>query len=113
MFTKLERRIINRDFFTMSIFGSSVAELRSENGDWWMIMKIEKHLTKGQLTRGFERSHYFQLLHRHANAQGYHLHAEYETALDTVLDILNHDDYRMKRTGRTHFDELVEESAQA
>ena len=43
-----------------------------------------------------------------SGAKGFHFHSELPGALDVVLEIINHDDYRLKRKERTYFDEVVD-----
>ncbi len=109
MFNELDRKIINRDCFKIILMGDSLAEIESENGDHWIILEEQEHLNKGQIRSGRVPAISYKLLHRHADAKSFHLHTACLSVLDIVLEVLQHDDYRLKKRGRTHFDELLEE----
>ena len=108
MFTDEDRMLMRQDYFTMSIEGDSVFEFISQNGDWWMVIQLERYMTKKELAAGKPKRRFYRLLHRHADADDYHEHGEYLSVLDAVLEVINHDDYRLHNKGRTHFDELLE-----
>ena len=109
MFNKEELNIINRDFFTISLLGGSVVELQSQNGDWWMILEEEQWLSRRQIRAKVPKRVFYKLMHRHSDSAAFHEQGEYSCVLDAVLEIINHDDYRLKHKGRTHFDELLDE----
>ena len=112
MFTQEERKIMNREFFTMHIMTDSLYEFQSQNGDWWIIMEVEVYQRKKELAKGAPKQHIYNLYHKHAfGSDGFHEHGtrQYASVLDCVLEVINHDDYRQKRKGRTHFEELLEE----
>ncbi len=109
MFTEEEKKYIQRSCFNVSILGSSVAELESQNGDWWMIIEQDALLTKEQLNTGKKPARSYMLMHRHANASGYHHQCACLQVFDAVLEILCHDDYRLKHRGVTEADRLLEE----
>ena len=111
MFTQEEKNIMNRDFFTMHIMKDSLYEFQSQNRDWWIIMEVEVHQRKRELAKGTPKQHVYALYHKHHGAKGYHEHGlhQYPSVLDCILEVINHDDYRQKRKGRTHFEELLEE----
>ena len=111
MFSQNEKAIICRDFFRIKTLGDAVVELQSENKDWWILMDVERYIPRKKMRKGVQHERYYQLLHRHSNAFGYHEHGEFSNVLDAVLEIINHDDYRLKRAGYTHFDELLDEEA--
>lgn len=60
----------------------------------------------------------YQLLHAHKLSDGYHIHGQYRAMLDCVLDIVEHDEWKLgiwrhKNIGRrkqpyTYFDQLVD-----
>lgn len=109
MFNKEEMNIIRRDFFSISVEGGSVVELKSQNGDWWMILEVQEWLSRHQIRAKVPRTVFYRLMHRHGDSDVFHEHGEYSSVLDAVLEIINHDDYRLKHRGRTHFEELLEE----
>ncbi len=109
MFTSEEIGIIERECFNINILGSSVAELQSQNKDWWMIMETEQYLSKKELSKGKPKECFYFLMHKHSDANGYHEHGTFSCVLDAVLEILNHDDYRLKHRGKTEFDRLLDE----
>ncbi|MBQ6408622.1 MAG: hypothetical protein IJJ64_11365 [Butyrivibrio sp.] len=109
MFSVLERDVIMRDYFKMHIVASSMAEFQSMNGDWWVVFKVECHQSKKELMRGVPKQHRYVLYHKHADGVGYHEHGQYCNVVDAILEVINHDDYRQHRKGRTHFEELLDE----
>ncbi len=109
MFNEKERRIIRRDFFSISMEGASVVELQSQNGDWWMLLEVQETLSRRQMARRKPKVIVYRLMHKHANYSLYHEHVEYTSVLDAILEVINHDDYRLKNKGKTHFDELLDE----
>ncbi len=60
----------------------------------------------------------YQLLHAHKLSDGYHIHGQYRAMLDCVLDIVEHDEWKLgiwrhKNIGRrkqpyTYFDQLID-----
>ncbi len=107
MFNANELTLLNLNYFNQVFCATDVCELISQNGDHWIILKVQYSVPKAQV-RYKHPDYIFSLYHRHANAKSFHLHAEYMTILDTVLDIIQHDDYRLKRKGRTFFDDVVD-----
>ena len=108
MFNSKDVSLIILDYFDVVMCASDVCEIVSQNGDHWMILKKQATVPRGQLKHTKHFDYTFLLYHRHSGSKGFHLHSEYTSVLDTVLDIINHDDYRLKRKGRTYFDEVVE-----
>ena len=109
MFSERDRKIINRDCFNIIMMGDSIAEVESENGDHWIILEVQEHLNKGQIRARKVPRVTYHVLHRHGDSGAFHEHTECISVLDCVLEILQHDDFRLKKHGRTHFDELLEE----
>ena len=109
MFTPKELTLINLEYFNLIFCASDICELESHNGDHWMIVKVQTFVPKYKVATKKHFNYYYQLYHRHNDADGFHLQAEHIDLLDAVLDIINHDDYRLRRRGSRHFDEVVEE----
>ena len=108
MFKSDELSLLNLEYFNVVMCVSDVCELESQNGDHWIVLKRQATVPKSQLrkTRNFQYT--FLIYHRHSGTKGFHFHSEMPGALDAVLEIINHDDYRLKRKGRTYFDEVVD-----
>ena len=108
MFSEKDKSLINQEYFKINVLSDAVAELESENGDWWILMEIQRWLSRRQRASQMIPQVFYRLMHRHANSEAFHEHGEYISVLDAVLEIINHDDYRLKRHGRTHFNKLLE-----
>ncbi len=110
MFSEKDKSLINQEYFKVNVLSDAVAELESENGDWWILTEAQRWLSRRQRASQTVPQVFYRLMHRHANSEAFHEHGEYISVLDAVLEITNHDDYRLKRHGRTHFDEILETS---
>lgn len=111
MFSEKDKSLIRQDYFNVTILSDSFAELESENGDWWMILEVQQWLSRRQRASQTVPRVFYRLMHRHANSEAYHDHSEHICILDVILEITNHDDYRLKRHGQTHFDEILKAQA--
>ena len=111
MFTSKELSIITHEYFKVKMCVSDVCELESQNGDHWLILKKQVTVPKKQLHNIKSFSYTYLVFHRHSGSDGFHLHTEMSSLLDCILEIINHDDYRLKRrrTGneKTYFDVVV------
>ena len=107
MFNSEELSLIQLDYFKVPMCASDVCELISQNNDHWLIFKKQVAVPRGQVNQTTRFQYTYIVFHRHADADGFHYQAEFVTLLDAVLDIINHDDYRLKRRGKTFFDEVV------
>ena len=66
-------------------------------------------------------NNYYTLFHAHNNKENYHLHGEFNSIFDCILEIVDHDDWelnvwRHNHKGKwiqpkTYFDKLVEDYA--
>ncbi len=108
MFSAEEREIIMQDYFQIYNVTESLVEFQSQNHDWWMILEVETKLTRRQLAAGVPHRRTYMLYHKHSDAEAYHEQGEFASVLDAILEVINHDDYRLHNKGRTHFDELLE-----
>ena len=108
MFSAEEKEIIMQDYFQIYNVTESLVEFRSQSHDWWMILEVEVKLTRRQLAAGVLHRRTYMLYHKHSDAEAYHEQGEYASVLDAILEVINHDDYRLHNKGRTHFDELLE-----
>ena len=108
MFNKNDLPLLRLEYFEQVFCASDVCELISQNGDHWLILKKQVSLSKGQLKHTKHIDSTYILYHRHASSKGFHLHSEFVSVLDCILEIISHDDFRLKRKGRTYFDEVVE-----
>ncbi len=109
MFSEEDLFIIKRDCFKISILTGSIAELQSQNGDWWIILETQDSLSRRKRQEGAIGRTFYRLMHRHADDDTYHDHAEFFVLLDAVLEILDHDDYKLKHRGKTQYNELLEQ----
>ena len=108
MFSEKDKSLINQKYFQINVLSDAVAELQSENGDWWILMEVQQWLSRRQRASQTRPRSIYRLMHRHADSEAYHEHGEYICVLDAILEITDHDDYRLRRHGRTHFDEILE-----
>ena len=108
MFSEEELKLINLKYFKTKTILSDLCELESQNGDHWMVLKIQTYVPRRKLSNEIKYEYIYLLYHRHGDNEGFHKQSEFGNLLDLVLEIINHDDYRMKRKGRTFFDELLE-----
>ncbi len=114
MFSEKELTLVNLDYFDLIMCASDVCEVVSKNHDHWLILKKQTHLSRKQLKKAEETGSGFQysfvVYHRHADADGFHYHSEWISLLDVVLEIINHDDYRLRdRNGA--FEQIAREYA--
>ena len=107
MFSSEEKSLITLDYFKLKMCVSDVCEIESQNGDHWIILKKQAHIPKRQLPNVKHFEYTFLLYHRHADAEGFHYQSEFTNILDLILDIINHDDFRLKRRGKTFFDTVL------
>lgn len=98
MFTDREIEIMSISYFNVVGRNESMYELESKrSGQIWAIIPIE--LMGGEV--------YYKLLHRYSIAENYHFQTDCGSVLDTVLEIINHDDYKLhSRSG--YFEKVIE-----
>ena len=102
MFTAEEVGLIKLRYFSHKKVLSDICELESKNGDYWMIIKKQEYVPKKMLKYTYEFKYTFELYHRHANAEGFHYHSEFDSLLKAILEIIDHDCYRLKSGNVTH-----------
>ncbi len=101
MFNSKEQSMLSLSYFNQIFISSDICEVQSQNGDHWLILKVEKHMTKAEIQDAKEnnltRKCYFSLLHRHKEDENYHKHAKHiETIYEVVDEIIQHDEFRLK-----------------
>lgn len=97
MFTPTEYEILSLPYFNTVSTDPAMYEIQSKNtGHYWALVPTGKYIT---------------LLHKYHESDEYHYQTQTLTVLDAVLEIVNHDDYKLHHKGRTFFDELVEKYA--
>ena len=107
MFTSKEKTLLELTYFKSILCATDVCELESKNGDRWLILKVQNYVPKHKLSNVKDFDYTYQLYHRHKEADGFHLQTEYINLLDVILEIIAHDDYRLKNKGKTYFDTVV------
>ncbi len=108
MFSSEEMSMLTLSYFEVKMCASDVCELVSQNGDHWLILKQEM-LKPAQPRENVRHYDYmYHLFHRHENADGFHLHRQVTSVLDAVLEIVQHDDYRLNRKRNPYFDQVLE-----
>lgn len=107
MFTSEEKSLLGLTYFTSIMCATDVCELESKNGDHWLILKVQNHIPKHKISNIKHFDYTYQLYHRHHDAEGFHLQTEHINLLDVILDIISHDDYRLRKKGKTYFDTVV------
>lgn len=73
-----------------------------------MILEVESQLTRLKLAAVVKHRRTYMRYHKHSDAEAYHEQGEFASALDAILEVINHDHYQLHNKGRTHFDELLE-----
>lgn len=107
MFTSKERSLLELSCFKTIMYASDVCEIQSQNDDHWIIIKVQNHIPKRKVQNVKHFNYTYQLYHRHGDADGFHEQTQFADLLDLVLEIINHDDYKLKRKGKTYFDKVV------
>ena len=97
MFTDKEIEIMSISYFTVIGRNESMYELRSgRSGQIWAILPIS---LEGERV-------YYKLLHKYMEKENYHFQTDCGSVLDAVLEIINHDDYKLhQRSG--DFEEVI------
>ena len=108
MFTSKELSLLQLSYFKPIFCASDACELQSKNGDHWLILKVQNHIPRKKLQNTKHFDYTYLLFHRHEDSDGFHAQTEFADLLDLVLEIINHDDHKLKRRGKTFFDEVVE-----
>lgn len=92
MFTSTEYEIMTLPYFNVINDSPDFFEIQSKNtGHFWAIMPL---------------GNYVRLYHKYKKSHKYHFQTDTMSVLDAVLEIVNHDDYKLHRKG-TFFEELV------
>ena len=88
MFSDKEKAIMNITYFNRVHEGNAIYELQSIcTGHFWAIIPVELN----------RKGIYYMLLHKYREQDCYHLQTNCNSVLDAVLEIISHDDYKMKR----------------
>ena len=96
MFTLKDREIMTLPYFVTIRESSSMYEIQSRcTGHFWAIIPIAMNRSKT----------YYKLLHKYHEEDNYHVQTDCGSVHDAVLDIINHDDYKLHR--RSSFFEEV------
>lgn len=97
MFTKKEIEMMSISYFTVIGRNESMYELRSRrSGQIWGILPIS---LEGERV-------YFKLLHKYKEEENYHFQTDCGSVMDAVLEIINHDDYKLHHRSRD-FEEVI------
>ena len=97
MFTMRDVEIMSLPYFKVIRKSDAMYEIQSRSSKhYWAIVPIAKN----------SKEKYFKLLHKYHRDDDYHSQADFGTVLDSVLEIINHDEYKLRRkTG--YFEEVV------
>jgi len=97
MFTLKDREIMTLPYFVTIRESSSMYEIQSRcTGHLWAIIPIALNRSKT----------YYKLLHKYHEEDNYHFQTDCGSVLDAVLDIINHDDYKLHRRS-SYFEEVA------
>ncbi len=97
MFTFRDTEIMTLPYFNTISMSGSMYEIQSRcTGHFWAIIPIAMN----------RREVYYQLLHKYHEEDNYHIQTSCGTVLDAVLDIINHDDYKLHRRS-SYFEEVA------
>ena len=97
MFTLKDREIMTLPYFVTIRESSSMYEIQSRcTGHFWAIIPIALNRSKT----------YYKLLHKYHEEYNYHFQTDCGSVLDAVLDIINHDDYKLHRRS-SYFEEVA------
>lgn len=98
MFRDEDKELMSMSYFNVIRAEESMFELQSLcTGHYWAVVPLEMK----------SRDIYYMLLHKYHEYDNYHYQTEFGTVLDVVLDIINHDDYKLHRKNPL-FEEIVE-----
>lgn len=96
MFTTTEYELLTLPYFNQINPDPAMYEIQSKNtGHYWAIVPT---------------GNYYTLLHKYHEPDKYHYQTATISVLDAILEIVNHDDYKLHRKG-TLFEELIEKYA--
>ena len=86
MFTNKDKEMLGNPYFKILTQTPIMYEVQSKNtGNYWVIFPLQDR-----------RQKYVRLLHKYKKNDDYHEQSITGTVLDAVLEIINHDDYRLK-----------------
>ncbi len=98
MFRSKDVDIMTIPYFEIIRENKSMYEIRSKcTGHYWAIVPLTSR-----------RGVYYQLLHKYHEEDNYHFQLDCPSVLDAVLEIINHDDYKIKEK-RPIFEEVLAE----
>lgn len=98
MFSTTEYEILSLPYFATVSRDPDFYEIQSKNTGHFWALKPENN--------------YIHLFHKYREKDNYHHQTYTKDVLDAVLEIVNHDDYKLHRKG-TFFEELVEKYGQS
>ncbi|MCR5102739.1 MAG: hypothetical protein K6B41_15430 [Butyrivibrio sp.] len=100
MFTIQEKKLLSLRYFKVITKSDSMYEIKSRNGDYWMIIKVATYVSRGEVEQirqsGMDRDCYYILNHRHGDEREYHHHTDVGSVYNAILEIVSHDSYRFK-----------------
>ena len=101
MFTPEETELLTLPYFNVISEDPAMYEIQSKNTkQYWAI--IPAKASNGAAC--------YKLMHTYDPAEPYHFQTYCPTILDVILDIINHDDYRLHRRSG-YFEEIVKKYA--
>ncbi len=86
MFTAKDKEMLGNPYFKIIAKSQAMYEVQSKNtGHYWMIVPLADRKTR-----------YVRLLHKYKKEHDYHEQTITGTVLDAVLEIICHDDFKLK-----------------
>ena len=97
MFTMSDIEIMTLPYFKVVRKSDAMFELQSRcTRHFWAVVPIARNRNQT----------YYKLLHKYKKSDNYHSQADFGTVLDAVLEIINHDDFKLNRKNG-YFEEVA------
>ncbi len=91
MFRSKDVEIMTLPYFEVIRENKSMYEIQSKcTGHYWAIVPLTSR-----------NGLYYQLLHKYREDDNYHFQLDCASVLDAILEIVNHDDFKLKRKSET------------
>ncbi len=98
MFSDKDKELLSISYFIPIRMNESMYELQSKRtGQIWAVVPL-----------ALDQGVYYKLLHKYLTEENYHFQTDCGSVLDAVLEIINHDDYKLhNRSGQ--FEEVLKQ----
>ena len=98
MFTAKDKEMLGNPYFKVITKNTVMYEVQSRNtGHYWVIFPLQDKKTK-----------YVRLMHKYKTEHDYHEQTTTGSVLDAVLEIICHDDFKLK-TRNPIFEQFVQQ----